>query len=496
MKSDAHWEKIGLHSHHGICVPLFSLRTKKSCGIGEFSDLILLIDWCKSLKLDCIQLLPINDTGPDSSPYNPLSSCALDPVYLSLVDLGVDGLDELRALNERSHLRKQEVLTKKLELLRKHFSATFSNEGPYQQFVQQNPWVHTYALFKALKEQFEGKNWSEWPSQYPKPDQAKIDFYIFLQFHCFEQMEKIRAHATSQGVFIQGDVPILLSPDSADVWAERDLFRLDLSAGAPPDYYNPHGQGWGFPLFQWDEMRRTHFSWWHRRLQVAERLFHIYRIDHVVGFFRIWAIPNGKKPTEGSFVPQDRSVWAVQGKELLEMMLKATTMLPIAEDLGTIPSEVYPVLKDLGICGTKVMRWQRSWNTDKSYIPFNQYEPFSMTTVSTPDMYPLEAWWQRAPAESIPFAEFMHWSYHPILSAKQRLEILHAAHHTSSFFHINLLQEYLALFPEFVYPNPEEERINWPGTTLPTNWTYRLRPFLEEIVVHKGLAEALTKILV
>ncbi len=491
MKSDAHWQKIGLYPHHGICLPLFSLRTKKSCGIGEFLDLIPLIDWCKKIQFDCIQLLPINDTGDDPSPYNPLSSCALDPIYLSLSEWGIS--NEI----QQQRMIRHEVLRFKINQLRPFFEKHFpslSKTAAYQTFLKENPWLESYVLFKALKEEFGGKNWIDWPTSYSRPEQSKLDFYSFLQFLCFSQMQAVNAYAGKQGVFIKGDIPILLSPDSADVWTQNTLFRLDFEAGAPPDFYNPNGQKWGFPLFDWDAMRKSDFFWWKQRLKVAERFFHIYRIDHVVGLFRIWGIPRGEKPTDGSFFPPDPKEWFSQGQELLEMMLASTTLLPIAEDLGTIPKEVYLILKDLGICGTKVPRWERKWDTDKSYIPFEKYEPFSMTTLSTPDMPPLELWWKKFPAESVPFAELMKLPYHPILSAKQRLEILRAVHRTPSFFHINLLQEYLALFPELIWLNPKEEQINIPGTLLPTNWTYRFRPFLEEIIAHKGLAESFEKI--
>lgn len=491
MRTDAHWRPIGLKPHHGICLPLSALRTQDSCGIGDFSDLIPLIDWCKTLKLDTIQLLPLNDSGADSSPYNPLSSCALDPIYLSLAVLGLPHDSPFT-----QHISRQEVLHKKLSLLRPLFTETFptlKTTPRYQAFLQQNPWLESYSHFKALKDTFGGKNWIHWPTKTSPVPRSAIDFYSFLQFHCFDQMEKARAHATSQGIFLQGDIPILLSPDSADVWTHPELFHLDLAAGAPPDAYNQLGQKWGFPLFNWDAIKQTNYAWLSQRLKVAERLFHIYRIDHVVGFFRIWGIPKDKEPAAGSFYPPNPVIWASHGKELLETMLDATSLLPIAEDLGTIPPEVPLVLKELGICGTKVMRWQKQ---DNRFIPFSSYEPLSMTTVSTPDLPPLDLWWRKYPAEAVPFAAFMQWTYHPILTHAQHFDILRASHRTSSLFHINPLQEYLALFPTLVWPNPEDERINTPGTLRPANWTYRFRPSLEEMAAHKGLREAFEKILI
>jgi len=498
MKSDKHWEKIGKYPHHGICVPLSALRTKTSCGIGEFTDLTLLIDFCKKNHLDSLQLLPLNDTGTDTSPYNPLSSCALDPIYISLFDLGLDRTEDFHSLTYSQHILRNEVLAKKMEILKELFDQTFTTlktTDAYKAFLEKHAWVESYATFKALKVKFEGKNWTDWPENYPPLHRTEVDFHIFLQFHSFSQMKKVHSYANSAGVFIKGDIPILISPDSADVWAEPSFFRTDVGVGAPPDYYSPIGQHWGFPLFNWDVMRHSGFTWWKRRMLVAEELFDIYRIDHVIGFFRIWAIPKGALPTDGFFVPEDESLWEPLGREILNLFLETSTMLPIAEDLGLVPPVVPPVLKDLGICGTKVIRWEREWDEDRTFIPYEKYEPFSMTTVSTHDTEPLSLWWEKHPDIAAKFATFQHWTYEPTFSLEKRMELLHSAHHTPSYFHINLLQEYLALFPELIWGSSEDERINRPGTTLPTNWTYRFRPFLEELLTHEGLEKALQKIL-
>ena len=506
LKTASHWKPIGFRPHHGIALPLSALRTQKSSGIGEFKDLIPLIDWCHRLKMDCIQLLPLNDTGDDTSPYNAISSCALDPIYLSLSDLPEADLQSLKPFDLLTKLPRVaigQVKALKLKWLYSYFQKTFdSQEASYRHFLQEHPWLQPYALFKALKKENGGKCWRDWPMKDQSYHESMIGgnldslhFHSFLQYLCYNQMEQVRTYASSRHVFLKGDVPILLSPDSADVWAEKNLFNLELSAGAPPDYYNQQGQSWGFPLFNWDAMRKNHFAWWRRRHKAAEKLFHIYRIDHVVGFFRIWGIPLGKKATEGHFVPEDRTLWPSQGEELLEMMIKASPLLPMAEDLGTIPKEVYPILRDLGICSTKVIRWERRWEGDKSFIPYALYEPFSITTVSTHDADTLSGWWKKYPDEALAFCRFKQWNFEPQLSNDRIFEILHDAHHTPSYFHINLLQEYLALFPELVSTDPEEERINIPGDLLPNNWSYRFKPFMEEIIQHQGLAKKMHELL-
>lgn len=478
-------------------MPLFSLHSKKSCGIGEFEDLIPLIDWCKQRGFDCLQLLPLNDTAEDPSPYNPISSCALDPIYLSLSSwMSAEELASFSAFNKTSRVERKEIKEKKMKWLARHFLDTFpslSKTDSFQTFVSQNKWLSSYASFKALSEEQGGASWKTWPHPEKKIKQETLDFHFFLQYLCFSQMQKVQGYAAKQGVLLQGDVPILLSFNSADVWSQTNLFQLDATAGAPPDYYTPRGQNWGFPLFDWEAMRNTHFAWWKERLTVMEKLYHLYRIDHVVGFFRIWAIPLGKKPTQGSFVPQKRSLWLLQGKEILNMMLDSCHLLPIAEDLGTIPEELYPALKNLGICGTKVIRWQK--DKEQNYIPYDLYEPLSMTTVSTCDCDTLRMWWKNFPDEAKDFARFKHWDYTPDLSYEKLLLLLRDAHHTPSYFHINLLQEYLSLFPELVWEDGQNERINIPGTTLATNWTYRFRPSLEEIIEHQGLKTAIEAIL-
>ncbi len=503
MKTDAHWKKVGLSTHQGILLPISALRTQKSCGIGEFLDLIPIIDWSSSLGLDVIQILPINDSGDDPSPYNAISSCALNPIYLSLAALpgAVPDPEVFSPLTQLPRIAYRSVRHEKLKFLKSYYEQHPRREET-EKFIAQYRWVRPYALFNAYKDEYGDKSWEDWPEEAKtsrpfafEKKQKEIDFHCFLQLLCFEQMRQVKQYAASKKVLLKGDIPILISPDSADVWAEESLFDLSLAAGSPPDYYNLKGQLWGFPLYRWEELHETQFAWWRQRLKAAEEFFDLYRIDHVVGFFRIWGIPKGEKSIEGHFVPEDPALWPGQGRTILEMMIDSSLMLPLAEDLGTIPDFVRSLLKELGVCKTNMIRWQRNWEGDKSYIPFDQYEPLSLTTLSTHDSDPLPLWWKKFPDESMPFAEFKHWSYKPDLTFDQHFEILRDSYHTSSYFHINLLQETLLLFPELSWPSLEDERINIPGTLLPTNWTYRFRPMVEEIVAHQGLAAAFKSIL-
>lgn len=509
--ASAQWQSIHICNHHGITIPLFSLHSKTSGGIGEYPDLIPLIDWCSHIGFDIIQLLPLNDTGLESSPYSALSAFALNPLHLGLAFLPY--LTENEELNNKLH-DLQELTGKsqrvnypsvhkgKGELLKAYYTLygpAIVNSSAYHTFKEQNSfWLSDYAAFKAIKVLQQWKNWEEWPTAYQHPSAdfsqnlppdlaLEAEYQMFLQFFCFQQLEEALRHAKQKKVSLKGDIPILINRDSADVWRYPHLFALEFAAGAPPDMYSEEGQKWGFPLYNWKAMAQDHYLWWIKRLEVASHFYHLYRIDHIVGFFRIWAIPHNRPAKEGHFIPPEKHQWMHQGETVMRVMLKNCSMLPIGEDLGTVPKEVRECLRSLGICGTKVMRWERNWETDKSFINPKDYIPESMTTVSTHDSDTLILWWKNTPNEAKLYAQSMGWTYTPELTHDQHMAILKASHNSGSLFHINLLQEYLALIPHMTWPNPEDERINRPGIISDKNWSYRFVPSIEEIQANRDL---------
>jgi 4-alpha-glucanotransferase len=512
------WQNIAIKPHHGIAIPLFSLHSANSYGIGEFTDLALLIDWCVSIGFDIIQLLPLNDTGHGISPYSALSAFALNPVFLGLASLPHVNehlflKEELKALPKFSSVSRIDyprVYEYKERFLRHYYRF----EGPqllkseaYQHFViQAASWLKGYAVFKILKKRYQGSSWETWPETERSPnsewidsiachEQEEFNWYCFLQFLCDEQLKAAKIHASHKQVFLMGDIPILIDRDSADVWLHQDLFNLQYSAGAPPDIFTEDGQNWGFPIYNWSMMAHQNYQWWIDRLQWTSHYYHIYRVDHIVGFFRIWSIPLGLHGKNGHFIPQDQTTWIDQGQRIMLMMLDACNMLPIGEDLGVVPPEVRNCLSALGICGTRVMRWERKWEEDGQFISPDQYPMVSMTTVSTHDSEPLQLWWKANPIEAQFFAQFKGWSYQPLLSRDHHREILWDSHHTTSLFHINLLQEYLALIPGLSWPNPEDERINVPGIFSEHNWCYRLRPSLEELINQNSLKHLMQELI-
>lgn len=499
------WKKIGVYPRHGINISLAALHSHNSCGIGEFFDLIPLIDWCSSVGFHVIQMLPLNDSASDPSPYNAISSCALNPIYISLHKLPKAQLPKMTTHHSPCFMYK-DIQSFKFNFLRNYCEAFLEeliNKKDFKNFIKNNSWVKYYSLFKVLKDRLGQNSWMSWPQELKTPDYEllfekhapEMLIYMLIQYLASHQLMEVKSYASSKNILLKGDIPILISPDSSDTWMKPELFDFSLAAGAPPDKYNPEGQYWGFPIFNWDIIKKEDFNWWKTRLEVASHYYDLYRIDHVVGFFRIWAIEKNCPATQGKFLPINPALWVPQGQEILTMMIHASSMLPLAEDLGTVSASMRTCLLKLGICGTKVMRWERKYDHDESFIPLDNYPLLSMTTVSTHDSETLQQWWQNPTEGARELADSKGWVYSSDLSFDQRLDILRDSHHTTSLFHINLLQEYLALFPELVWDNPSDERINTPGTVSSANWTYRFRPSIEEITAHEPLKQAIKQII-
>ncbi len=499
-----HWEKIGINHHHGILMPVFSLRSLDSMGIGEYSDLMYLVDWCADIGMNVIQILPVNDPGLDSSPYNAISANALNPLNLGLRHLPdffeTEDIHTLTELNKLQRVDYPKVRIYKLKYLKDYFAKVgkrIMESEEYKNFVKDNPWLKGYSVFKILKMGNDWKSWQTWDEEIRTPSDKLLDrikkempeeynFHIFVQYLCFKQLQDVKKAANQKGILLKGDIPILISPDSEEVWCHRNLFDLDLSAGAPPDIYNIDGQNWGFPLFNWDKLKQQDYRWWKLRLGTASKLYDIYRLDHIMGFFRIWAIPDDSLPIDGYYVPNGHAEWYKTGKERLEMMLSCTGMLPIGEDLGTVPEGVHDVMEEMGIPGMRVLRLKRS---DYSLAWSKKFPPLSLSTVSTHDGETVDLWWRNNPEEVDIFCYYKRWKHTPLITQEQRIKLLQESHSSSSLFHINLLSEYLALFPELVWENMEDERINLPGVISDRNWSIRHRPLLEEIASHKSLKE-------
>ncbi|MCU0652273.1 MAG: 4-alpha-glucanotransferase [Candidatus Omnitrophica bacterium] len=411
-------QEIGSNKRAGVLVPLFSVYSRKSLGIGDFNDLKLLIDWCEKSSNALLQLLPLNEVGMSFCPYDSLSSFALEPSYIFLEPLINPEKKSLREeLKEVSQLFPNgkphidlRIKEEKLHLLRDIFSEYEVILTEINKFKQDNLyWLEDFALFKVLKEFHQGLPWYEWQPKFRNRDkaelelfkkahQADIEFQIWLQWLLFKQLQSVKSYAEEKKIFIKGDLPILVSRDSADVWAHPEFFKLDFAAGAPPDMYCAKGQRWGVPTYNWDNIASDGFHYIKEKLKYAQNFYHCLRIDHVVGLFRIWSIPYNEphenQGLNGFFDPHDEALWGEHGRRLLKVMLESTSMLLCAEDLGTIPKACTDSLNFMGIPGNDVQRWTKDWKVRHDFLPAEEYRKCSVTMLSTHDTTNWAAWWK------------------------------------------------------------------------------------------------------
>ncbi len=422
LSKDA-WKRIGTRRRAGVQLPLFSLYSRQSQGIGDLADLRLAVDWCASVGLSIIQLLPMNEVGPGFCPYDSLSSVALEPMYLSLKEIrtGNGEVIDREALN--TLIRRfppgpgkqyidYTVKEAKLKLLWEFYRGNvYGLEGvDFEEFrAAQEYWLEDFALFKVLKDHHHGAAWFDWEEPYKNRDLRALEdfrrghtpettFQMWLQWQLFLQMGEARDYANRKNVFLKGDLPILVSRDSSDAWAHPEFFKLDFASGAPPDMYCAKGQRWGMPTYRWDNIAADGYRYVKKKLQYAQAFYDIGRVDHVVGLFRIWSIPYNdpqeNQGLNGAYDPADKGLWGEQGRRLLSVMLESTDMLLCAEDLGTIPDVCVQTLKEYGIPGNDVQRWVKDWKTAHDFLPPQEYRHLAVAMLSTHDTTNWPACWR------------------------------------------------------------------------------------------------------
>src|SRR5262245_468810 len=443
----------------GVLVPLFALRGENDLGIGDLGALREFIDWIAEIGFTLVQLLPINETGGDNSPYNAISAMAIDPATLYLApgspeDLrGIDFADSVREIDlaglRRGRVNYRQVKELKQRILEKAFlnfsaRANKKRRSEFTRFCEeQSSWLHDYALFRVLIEENDGSAaWDRWPSQHqstenarnwirdlPNNKQATLsgrgDFFCYVQWIADQQWRDIKAHAEQRGVALMGDIPFGVSYYSADVFSRTNEFMLDWFGGAPPEpvfkddaFTQKWGQNWGIPLYHWSVMRRNNFQWWRERVRATRRIFHLFRIDHVMGFYRIYAFPwapqrnkeflpldqhqmlertSGRAPhflPRDDDTPENREANKREGEEYLRIVLEEAGAGGVAgEDLGVVPDYVRPNLRHLGIAGFKIPQWEVR---DGMVIPGEMYDRLSVATYATHDHEPIRALWDEA----------------------------------------------------------------------------------------------------
>ena len=305
----------------GVAIPVFSLRSKNSFGVGEFADLKLLVDWAKTVDLKLIQILPVNDTTAthnwtDSYPYAAISAFALHPIYVNLEEVaGKEHAGKLRALkrkqkqlNDLAELDYEQVMKFKLGMLKELYELSgtecFAGED-YQAFFESNKhWLVPYAAFCYFRDKYETSDFQQWRTNgvYDTRDLEKLSapgsktfneiaFHYFIQYHLHLQLKEAADYAHKKGVVLKGDIPIGIYRYGCDAWMAPELYNMCMQAGAPPDDFAVKGQNWGFPTYNWKRMQQDGFAWWRQRFEQMSNYFDAFRIDHILGFFRIWSIP-------------------------------------------------------------------------------------------------------------------------------------------------------------------------------------------------------------
>lgn len=325
---------LGLWKGVGVSVPVFSLRSEKSFGVGEFNDLLDFMGWAKQTGMKMVQILPVNETVAshnwlDSYPYKSISVMALHPIYLNLNKTGT--LKDQNLMNEFASIQKE--LNKKTHvdypevhrIKSRYYKLIFDQDGEklfqtedYKKFFETNKeWLVPYAAFVYLRDKFKSPDFRNW-DDFRMYNKAKIEklsspkskvrehitIHYFIQYHLDKQLKEVSQFARNNGIILKGDIPIGISPNSVEAWTEPHLFNLNAQAGAPPDEFAEKGQNWGFPTYNWEEMEKDGYSWWINRMQKMADYFDTYRIDHILGFFRIWEVPsNAVEALLGHFNP-------------------------------------------------------------------------------------------------------------------------------------------------------------------------------------------------
>jgi 4-alpha-glucanotransferase len=532
----------------GVLTPLFGLRSENDLGIGDVAVLREFIDWAAEIGFKLVQLLPINEMGADNSPYNAISAMAIEPTTLYLApgspeDLSREDFDAVVANVDLSKLRRSKVRygdVRKLKrrLLEKAFaafrsSASEDRQSRFRKFCdRESLWLNDYVLFRALVDANGGyEAWDQWPKEQRTVASARAwldqqtperqrehtereDFFRYVQWVAHDQWSAIKRYAEQINVALMGDIPFGVSYYSADVFTRPDQFALDWSGGAPAEthfkddrFTQKWGQNWGIPLYRWSAMRERNLDWWRQRVRVVAHCFHLFRIDHVLGFYRIYAFPwrpqqnrkfleldwnqmiektGGRAPhfhPREDFGPENSEANRRQGEEYLRAVLEESgDARVIGEDLGTVPDYVRPSLRSLGIAGFKIPQWEFY---NGRVTPGSEYERLSVATYATHDHPPLRAMWEeaftgsgdtadqaRSDLEKIAiFAEFKRAGQELDFERDFYPAIMHALFKSESWLAVVMITDLLA----------RKYRFNVPGVSATSNWTRRMQRSISQL---------------
>jgi 4-alpha-glucanotransferase len=503
-----------------VLMPLFSIRGR-GWGLGEIPDLPAFTGWARSAGFSILQLLPVGEVcGGETSPYAASSAFSIDPIYLGLdacEDFRLAGGQEALAAADRAELealnaaptvqwhrvralKERAIALAFARFLRDEWQTGSTRAGELSRFrEEQAAWLEDDALFSVLHEKYR-KSWLDWPAHLRArtPDalaaareehREAILARCWMQWQLDRQWHDARAQARDQGVELMGDLPFVVSTDSADVWSHPELFKPEMRVGTPPDAFSAEGQDWGLPLYDWEELANTDFAWMKARAARAGDLYALYRVDHVIGLYRTYFRGPGQK--EGAFVPSEEEDQVALGEKVLKILADAGEV--VAEDLGMVPPFLRPSLTKLEIPGYKVLRWEKD-DAPKGEEPrmvFRDPAEWSELSVATSGTHDIETnaeWYDALPAEErealalVPGLELV--ADHPEFDEAVRDALLRAIYAAPSEIVAVPFQDALG----------SRERVNLPGTVLETNWTYRMAMSLAALREDRVTAQRLARL--
>jgi 4-alpha-glucanotransferase len=496
--------------HAGILLPLFSLRSRRDWGVGDLGDLPDFCRWLATAGHRVLQLLPIAEMAAhETSPYGALTAFALDPLYIALDAVeeftaagGVAALsagaradlEAARAAPGLAYARIRHAKGEGLAAAFAHFEREESRgraarTAAFASFVEaESWWLEDYVRFRALLDLHGQQPWTTWEPPLRDADPRALRdvgptvartcrYHAWVQWLLAEQWAAVRRAARSAGVRLYGDMPFMVSAHSADVWVHQRAFRLDATIGAPPDAFCAEGQDWGLPAMRMDVMASTGHAWWRARCRRAAELFDGVRLDHVVGYYRVY-----QRPAEGppAFEPADEGAQIVRGEQLLTAAREAGGQLAlVGEDLGSVPDAVRRSLQRLGIPGFRVLRWEHDWG---AWRDPRGYPALSVATTGTHDTSSLAAWWEdeltpdaRAALAGLPAFEGLPGHEHRLTSSVRHALLSGLYGAASCLLILPLIDAYGG-----------RERINVPSTVQDTNWTYRVPWTVDELLGAAG----------
>lgn len=468
----------------GILMHISSLPSQY--GIGDFGqEAYRFIDFLVEAKQKLWQILPMGPTGYGDSPYQSFSAFAGNPYFIDLEDLVERGLlvngdlEELKKYNVDGTIEYGTLYNVKLPVLRKAFEKfnQLKKIDEMNNFKKKHSyWIEDYALFMAIKGKFNQNNWQEWPQEYKFRDKKalekiavelkkEMDYFVFLQYIFYLQWEKVKSYANMKGIKIIGDIPIFVSPDSADAWSKSEMFMFDENlkstkvAGCPPDAFSADGQLWGNPLYDWKHMEATGYKWWIERIKACFELHDIVRIDHFRGFESYWAIPAGSTTAA-------TGAWEKgPGMKLFNAINKALGERPIiAEDLGFLTPEVEKLLKDSTYPGMKILLFAFDSKEENDYLP-HKYPENSVAYTGTHDNMTVLGWYRDAlEEEKKTCQEYLH--NMGVHTYEINWKFIEAVWSTKSQMVLTQTQDLLGL--------DNSARMNTPSTSE-GNWQWRVK---------------------